>query len=66
MPCKAIRWSFFTGVGLGIDSLGGGGVGTGAGILVGALDSFFWDSIVKGWKPHHFVGGVLAEFVKKS
>lgn len=66
LPGKMARWFLFTGVGASIDALGGGGIGTGAGILVSAFDSFMLDRIVKGWKPHHFVEGVLKKFVQKS
>jgi hypothetical protein len=64
LPSKTIRWLLFSGAGLGLDAMGAGGVGTALGIGLGAVDSFFLDSILKGWKPNQFVEGSLAPFVK--
>jgi hypothetical protein len=55
LPTKSTRWSIFTGIGLGIDALGGGGLGTAANVAVSAVDAFLIDKLVKGWKPHQFV-----------
>jgi hypothetical protein len=59
LPGKSMRWSIFTGAGLGIDALGAGGLGTAAGIALSAVDSFILDKLVGGWKPHQFVEGEL-------
>ena len=55
LPGKSMRWTIFTGLGLGIDALGAGGLGTAAGVTVGAIDTFLADKLVGGWKPHQFV-----------
>lgn len=55
LPAKSTRWSIFTGIGLGIDALGAGGLGTAASITVSAVDAFLVDKLTKGWKPHQFV-----------
>lgn len=55
LPAKSTRWSIFTGIGLGIDALGAGGLGTVAGVAVSAVDAFLVDKLTKGWKPHQFV-----------
>lgn len=55
LPAKSTRWSIFTGIGLGIDALGAGGLGTAAGVAVSAVDAFLVDKLTKGWKPHQFV-----------
>ena len=55
LPAKSTRWSIFTGIGLGIDALGAGGLGTAAGVAVSAVDAFLVDRLAKGWKPHQFV-----------
>lgn len=55
LPARSIRWSIFTGIGLGIDSLGAGGLGIAAGSAVSAVDAFLIDKLAKGWKPHHFI-----------
>lgn len=55
LPAKSTRWTIFTGIGLGIDGLGGGGLGTATSIAVSAVDAFLVDKLSKGWKPHQFV-----------
>ena len=55
LPAKSTRWSIFTGIGLGIDALGAGGLGTAASVAVSAVDAFLVDKLAKGWKPHQFV-----------
>jgi hypothetical protein len=59
LPAKSVRWGVFTGLGLAIDALGAGGLGTAAGVALSAVDSFLADKLVKGWKPHYFVEGDL-------
>lgn len=55
LPAKSTRWSIFTGIGLGIDALGAGGLGTATSVAVSAVDAFLVDKLTKGWKPHQFV-----------
>ena len=55
LPAKITRWSVFTGIGLVIDVLGAGGLGTTASVAVSAVDAFLVDKLAKGWKPHQFV-----------
>ena len=55
LPAKTARWVIFTGAGIGLDSLGAGGAGTAAGVVASALDAFFLDKLIKGWKPNQFV-----------
>jgi hypothetical protein len=57
LPLKTSRWACFTAAGMGIDLLGAGGLGTAAGLALGAADTFLLDKIVGGWKPNHFVEG---------
>ncbi len=64
LPSKMLRWALFTGVGLGVDLLGAGGVGTMTGIGVSAFDAFLIENILKGWKPNQFIDGTLDKFVK--
>lgn len=66
LPGSTARWALFTGAGIAIDALGAGGIGTIAGVSLSALDKFLLDSIIKGWRPHHFVGGPLERFINKT
>ena len=59
LPPKAIRFSIFSALGYTIDAVGGGGLGTLAGLGVNAVDSFLVDKLIKGWKPHQFVNKSL-------
>jgi hypothetical protein len=59
LPPKAIRFSIFSALGYAIDAVGGGGLGTLAGLGVNAVDSFLVDKLIKGWKPHQFVNKSL-------
>lgn len=62
LPAKPIRWAFFTGLGITIDSLGGGGIGTLAGCALSAFDYFLLDRLVRGWKPNQFIHRELEKF----
>lgn len=55
LPAKSTRWSIFTGIGLGLDAFGGGGLGTAMATALSAVDAFVLDKLIKGWKPHQFV-----------
>jgi hypothetical protein len=66
LPTKSVRWGVFTGLGLAVDALGAGGLGTAAGVAISAVDSFLADKLVKGWKPHQFIEGDLASLFDPS
>lgn len=66
LPVKAVRWMIFTGIGLGIDVLGGSGFGTVAGLGLNAADTFLIDKILRGWKPHQFVEDELRKVIKRN
>jgi hypothetical protein len=66
LPAKSARWGIFTGVGLAVDVIGGGGLGTLAGVAVSAVDSFLADKLIKGWKPHQFVEGDLKSLIGQA
>jgi hypothetical protein len=63
LPAKSVRWFLFTAVGAGLDALGAGGLGTAAGIGLGAVDTFVLDRILQGWKPNQFVDDHLRKLV---
>jgi hypothetical protein len=65
LPLKTSRWACFTGAGLGIDLLGAGGMGTLAGVALGAADTFLLDRLIGGWKPNHFVEGDLKKLFSR-
>lgn len=66
LPGKSFRWTFFTGVGLTIDMLGAGGIGTAIGTAISAGDTFILDKLIKGWKPNTFVNNELDDFIKQK
>jgi hypothetical protein len=59
LPTKVARWSVFTGLGVGVDFLGAGGLGTAVGVALSAFDAAIMEGILAGWRPHHFVEGPL-------
>jgi hypothetical protein len=63
LPIKTARWSVFTGLGVGIDLLGAGGLGTATGVALSAFDAAIMERILSGWKPHHFVESSLRSFI---
>jgi len=66
LPTKSVRWGVFTGLGLTVDALGAGGLGTAAGVAISAVDAFLADKLIKGWKPHQFVEGDLKSLFDES
>jgi len=66
LPAKSFRFTFFTGVGLVVDMLGGGGIGTAAGVAISAGDTFLLDKLIGGWKPNTFVNNEIEDFLKKK
>jgi hypothetical protein len=63
MPAKHARFATFTGGGLIIDSLGGGGLGTLAGLGLSAFDMYLLEKIVHKWKPTQFVDDTVRPFL---
>ncbi len=66
LPAKSLRWFLFSGAGVVLDTLGAGGLGTAAGVTLGAFDTFVLDRLLKGWKPNQFVDDYLRTFVRYS
>jgi hypothetical protein len=64
LPSKVVRFLLFTAVGgaLSLATTPAGGLAGGA--ALNALDYFFVDRLVKGWKPNQFVEGPLRTFVQ--
>lgn len=65
-PVKVMRWSVFTGLGLAVDLMGGGGIGTAAGVVLSFADAFILDRLMIGWKPDQFVRSTLAPFAARE
>jgi hypothetical protein len=65
LPSKMTRFAIFEGIGILIDALGGGGIGTIAGASIGAIDTFYLDKLIGGWKPNHFIDKHLVPLTKK-
>lgn len=63
LPSKGVRFAVFTTAGIVLDALITGGLGTIAGVALGAGDTFVLDKIIKGWKPNQFIDDELTEFL---
>jgi len=66
LPAKSIRWISCAGLGLLADFTFAGGVGTVLGNAIGAVDTFYLDSWLKGWRPNQFVDERLRPLVKQN
>lgn len=64
LPGKSVRWGIFTGAGIIADVLATGGIGTAVGIGLGALDTFYLDKLLSGWKPNQFIEDEVKELLK--
>lgn len=70
-PGKMVRFFAFTGGGVIADIMitaatGTPGLGTAAGVALGAFDSLVLEHLRKGWRPTQFVDGPLTEWVKTA
>jgi len=66
LPTKATRFVIFEGIGLALDAMGAGGIGTVLGTGLSAFDSFYLDKLIQGWKPNQFVDNNLKPILKKK
>lgn len=55
LPGKTTRWGIFTGAGIIADVVATGGIGTVVGMGLSALDTFYLEKLISGWKPNHFI-----------
>jgi hypothetical protein len=66
LPGKTARFSVFTGLGLAADAVLTGGLGTVTGVSLGALDTFYLDKLLAGWKPNQFIDDQLLPVINKK
>lgn len=60
LPTKTARFIIFEGIGLGLDALGAGGIGTAIATGLSTLDSFVLDKMInRKWKPNQFIDNTL-------
>jgi hypothetical protein len=65
LPTKTARFVIFEGIGLTLDLLGAGGIGTAIATGLGIGDSFFLDRIInRKWKPNQFIDNTLKPKIK--
>lgn len=65
LPTKATRFVIFEGIGVALDIAGAGGIGTAIASGLSALDNFYLDKLLSGWKPNHFIDNELIPLIKK-
>jgi hypothetical protein len=64
LPVKSVRWVILTGLGVAIDSFIPSNIGTITGLTLSALDAFYIDKIISGWKPNHFIENEMKKLIK--
>lgn len=65
LPTKAVRFAIFEFIGIGLDLAGTGGIGIAIASGLSAIDSFYLNKLIKGWKPNQFVDKTLIKSLKK-
>ncbi|MGN8068407.1 hypothetical protein [Mucilaginibacter sp. 22184] len=66
LPTKATRFVIFEGIGVALDLAGAGGIGTAIATGLSAVDNFFLDKLIAGWKPNQFIDNNLKPMIKKQ
>lgn len=66
LPGKSARWGIFTGTGIILDAVATGGIGTVVGAGLGALDTFYLDKLISGWKPNQFIEDEVKKLLKED
>jgi hypothetical protein len=65
LPVNIARFIILEGIGITIDFLGAGGLGTAIGTGLSAFNEFYLDKLIKGWKPNQFIDDKLKPMIKK-
>lgn len=66
LPNKALRYMTFAGASTTIGLVASPPVGAAAGAALSAVDTFFLDRLVGGWKPNHFVDRRIKPFIGQA
>ncbi|QCK86216.1 hypothetical protein E8L99_10840 [Phreatobacter aquaticus] len=66
LPTKSVRFAVATGLGAIADAVFPTGLGTAAGLAVGAADSLFLDKLIKGWRPNQFIASEYSNFLSPT
>ncbi len=65
LPTKTVRFILFEGIGITIDILGAGGIGTTLSTGLALFDQFYLDKLTRGWKPNQYINETLKPKIKK-
>lgn len=66
LPIKHIKFALIEGIGIYLDLMGAGGLGTGIASGLSTIDHIFLDKLMRGWKPNHFIDETLKPLTKKK
>ena len=65
LPIKTARFVIFEGIGITLDVLGAGGIGTTIATGLSAFDNFVLDKLIdRKWKPNQFIDETLRPKIK--
>lgn len=65
LPTKATRFIIFEGIGIVLDVMGAGGIGTAVATGLATFDGFYLDKLIGGWKPNQFIDKDLKPLIEK-
>jgi hypothetical protein len=63
---KSVRFAVATGLGMLADMVAPTGLGTAAGMAIGAADALMLDRLIKGWRPNQFINDRYQPFVRPA
>jgi hypothetical protein len=63
---KSARFAVATGLGMLADMVAPTGLGTAAGVAIGAADALLLDRLIKGWRPNQFINDKYQPFVRPA
>lgn len=66
LPTKSVRFVMASGLGALADLVMPTGIGTIAGLSVGAIDGLYLDRLIKGWRPNQFIEGPYRTFASAT
>ena len=65
LPLKTLRFIIINGIGITIELYNPGVLGVAVATGLHAIDDFYLEKLIKGWRPNHFIDDTLIPKIKK-